>query len=198
MRDEIARMNLPYLYDGMMGIARGKFGNMLKGTSGTADLVARFGYDTKQAMHCVRSMEVLERFAENGFSDFGEAIWFDGEGRERMLSIKNGSYALERFERAEKLRDAYKAFEPDIGTKEELDLLVMELVRDGISEEFGQVVRGGYEQDVRARGDDLRRHPIPSSFVPHPLAIPEAVWSGPSISAAIPSRVVSHRDAIPT
>ena len=143
MRDRIARMNLPYLYDGIMGIARGKYGNMMKGTAGTANLVARFGYDTKQAMHCIRSLEVLEKFAGNGFSDFGKAIWFEEDGRERMLSIKNGAYTLDefreyaqqRFERAEGLKEAYKSFEPDVGTKEELDSLMMALVRDGILQE---------------------------------------------------------------
>ncbi len=143
MRDRIARMNLPYLYDATVGIARGKYNDLTKGTSGTADLVAKFGYDTKQAMHCIRCLEILERFAGNGFSDFGEAIWFDEDDRERMLSIKNGAYTLEgfrgyaqqRFERTEELKSAYKSFGADTGTKEELDSLVMHLVKDGILQE---------------------------------------------------------------
>ena len=143
MRDRIARMNLPYLYDATIGIARGKYNDLTKGTSGTADLVARFGYDTKQAMHCIRCLEILDRFADSGFSDFGKSIWFEGDDRGRMLSIKNGAYTLDefreyaqqRFERAEGLKEAYKSFEPDVETKEELDTLMMDLVKDGILQE---------------------------------------------------------------
>ena len=143
MRDGIARMNLPYLYDATIGIARGKYNDLTKGTSGTADLVAKFGYDTKQAMHCIRCLEILERFADSGFSDFGKAIWFEGDDRDRMLSIKNGAYTLEgfreyaqqRFDSAEGLKEAYKSSEPEMGIKEELDSLMMALVKDGILQE---------------------------------------------------------------
>lgn len=143
MRDRIAKMNLPYLYDATVGIARGKLNDLTKGTSGTADLVAKFGYDTKQAMHCIRCLEVLERFADSGFSDFGGAIWFEGDDRERMLSIKNGAYSLEdfrafaqqRFERIGELKGTYKSFEADTATKEKLDSLMMDLVKDGILKE---------------------------------------------------------------
>ncbi len=158
MRDGIARMNLPYLYDATVGIARGRLGNMVKGTSGTADLVARYGYDTKQAMHCIRNMETLERFAGNGFSNFGKAMWFEGADRDRLLSIKNGAYTLEGFReyarewfgRAEELKDAYRSVEPDLGTKDELDSLVMGLVKEGVLLE-----------SARGRAPPIARSPAP-------------------------------------
>lgn len=139
MRDSIAVMNLPYFWDSSMGIMTNKMKH-LEGTSGTADLVSRYGYDTKQAMHAVRILRVLEKFADNGFTDFGEAIWFPGRDRDEMLAIKNGSmseqefrqYADQRLRQVEGLRPLYKDAAPNRGTCDEVDSIVKELVRKGL------------------------------------------------------------------
>jgi len=132
MRNDLARMNLPYLWDGCVGIFRHKMNNYLDGTAGTQDLVRAYGYDTKQAMHAIRSLMVLERYAATGFTDYGKAIWMEGEDRDYLLSIKNGRYSAERMaavmekklESVQPLKDLYKAENSDKETKEIMDGIV--------------------------------------------------------------------------
>jgi hypothetical protein len=136
-RKEISRMNLPYLWDSSRGLYLHKYHDHRRGTSGTRDLVESFGYDTKQVMHAIRIIKVIERFAENGFSDFGAAIWFEGKEREELLGIKAGSIRPEdvvqrlesEMEALDRLKEEYRRQEPDTATKDWLDSKVMELVR---------------------------------------------------------------------
>ena len=95
MRDEIARGNLPYLYNACLGIYYTKFKQIEKGTSGTQHLVQKFGYDTKQAMHCYRVLDFLIRFADLDFKDFKKVIWYNDTERELLLNIKNGKVQLD-------------------------------------------------------------------------------------------------------
>lgn len=143
MRDRIAAMNLPVFWRTTMGIHTGRLGRMGKGTESTMPLVERYGYDTKQAMHVVRSLLVLEKFAGNGFTDFGSAITATPAERKLLLEIKSGRYTLEEFRemdaetlsRVEALRPLYESVEPDREAFEIVDATVMDLVRDAIDQE---------------------------------------------------------------
>lgn len=74
-RNDLAKMNLPYLYKSCIGMHITKKKQIDKGTSGTQYLVEQFGYDTKQAMHSVRILDFLKRFADSEFNDFKSAIY---------------------------------------------------------------------------------------------------------------------------
>lgn len=62
-RDEIARANLPRLFQSTMGELRHRFSDIGndKYTSGTKDLFKKYGYDTKNAMHGIRLCYMLEQ-----------------------------------------------------------------------------------------------------------------------------------------
>lgn len=92
IKDDIASMNLPYLYNACVGMFHNKVKRLEKGTAGTQHLVDKFGYDTKQALHAFRILDFLGRFYES--RNFSEAIYYTGSERDRMLSLKNGKYSL--------------------------------------------------------------------------------------------------------
>ncbi len=97
MKDEIAAMNLPYLYKACKGMYFSKAKYIEKGNEGTHYLVEKFGYDTKSAMHAFRIMDFIERFAESGFTDFKGAMQYDEKDRNSMLVIKNGEYTKDEY-----------------------------------------------------------------------------------------------------
>jgi len=51
--------------------------------------------NTKQAMHSIRVLQFLKRYADTEFTDFGDAIWYDdGEpDRKFLLDVKGGAYS---------------------------------------------------------------------------------------------------------
>ena len=143
MRDRVAAMNLPVMWRTTMGMHLSRMGRLEKGTESTQPLVDRYGYDTKQAMHAIRSLWVLRKFADSGFRDFGSAIRVTAEERELLLAIKSGMYTLEGFREyadrtlgeTEGLKPLFESAEPDRDTFSELDATVMDLVRDAVDRE---------------------------------------------------------------
>jgi predicted nucleotidyltransferase len=97
LKNELIKMNLQYLWNASVGMHIRKKSAMHKATSGTVDLVEKYGYDTKQAMHSLRVLYVLQRFADNDFKDFKKAIWFDNNDpqRKELLDIKKGKYTYD-------------------------------------------------------------------------------------------------------
>lgn len=165
-RDPIARMNLPKLWSATLGIYEGKMQRLERGTESTQILVERYGYDTKQAMHSIRSLMVLRRFADSGFSDFGRAIRPDPDEREYLLSIRSGRYTLEEFRReADRtmectlpLRGMYCSAEPDAALRDELSGRVRDAVRACLHIPRWSVHPGGDEEHlllVPGQGQDL-------------------------------------------
>jgi hypothetical protein len=138
-RDEIAKMNLPYLYDACIGMYYNKKNFIDKGTEGTQYLVDKFGYDTKHAMHSLRVLDFLERFAGNYFTDFKQAIWYenDEEYRNFLLNLKHGNFLKEEFmeiaedklKLTERLKDVYKSKQPNAETDDHLLRLIKGMVR---------------------------------------------------------------------
>lgn len=140
-RDKIAKMNLPYLYDACIGMHLNKKSQVGKGTAGTQHLVDKFGYDTKQAMHSLRVLDFLARFADGGFKDFKEAIWYEKDefSRSGLLAIKNGEFNKESYlniaedslkRTKEEYQELYKSQTPNEETKEHLLRLVKDMVRE--------------------------------------------------------------------
>lgn len=144
-RDDIARMNLPHLFNACGGMYLKKMSLLRKGTEGTQHLVEAFGYDTKQALHAYRVINFIERFAKTDFKDFKGAITYSVEEREFMLEIKHGFFTVESFEnfitfyhdsRFKQFKDAYHSFEPNVELKERIDEWIMKLVKYGIRSEY--------------------------------------------------------------
>lgn len=137
MRDDIGRMNTPYLFNSCRGMYLNKMKYLTKGTEGTQHLVDKFGYDTKQALHAYRILDFAIMFANNHFIDFGGAMTYDKYWRNKMLEIKNGEFALdefqlianEKFNQFLKYEEKYQSLEPDEGTKNRVEKLIMSLVK---------------------------------------------------------------------
>lgn len=138
MRDDIAKMNLKYLYNACIGMHYNKMKYMLKGTEGTQHLVEAYGMDTKQVLHAYRILDFLCRFADNNFTDFKQAITYNDIEREFFLDIKYGKYSVEqakdivssKLKQVEKnYKDIYMEKEFNEKTYNKLLNIIKELVR---------------------------------------------------------------------
>lgn len=97
--------------------------------------------NTKQAMHSIRILDFLRRFANSEFNDFEFAIKYDNEDdfRELLLDIKNGIYSKEQFlnisdnlfnEVEKDYKEIYYAETPNELTNKNLTNVVMEIVKN--------------------------------------------------------------------
>ena len=59
-------------------------------------------------MAAYRVLNVLQRYANNDFNDFGECLKYRGTDRVAMLQMKNGAYSLKEME--EMLEEQYSLF----------------------------------------------------------------------------------------
>lgn len=139
MRNDIAKMNLKYLYDACIGMHYNKMKYLEKGTEGTRQLVEKYGYDTKQALHAWRILDFLRTFADNGFNDFKSAIWYseDNIKRKFLLDLKNGMYSLNEYKEIvtntfnhaeENYKDKYRSQKLDESTNNKVLEIIKELV----------------------------------------------------------------------
>lgn len=140
MRNDIAKMNLKYLYDACIGMYHNKIKYLEKGTESTQCLVDKFGYDTKQALHAWRILDFLRNFADNGFSDFKSAIWYSDNNIKRkfLLDLKNGMYSINEYKEIvantfnyieENYRDKYRSQILDESTNNKVLEIIQEIVR---------------------------------------------------------------------
>lgn len=138
LRDSIARMNLPYLYDACVGMFNKEIKlyekKMAEGNEAKA---------FKYAASAIRSTDFLYRFHNNDFSDFRAAIWY--EDHERVLyKIKTGLYSREAVEytlstneeTAIKLKPVYKGFEFDADTADAMKYWIKRYVQENILEQL--------------------------------------------------------------
>lgn len=136
-RKYIARMNLPYLYNACIGMYKTKANAVLNNCT----------YDTKSAMHSIRILDFLCRFADSGFVDFEYAIRYDEDDiySDILLTLKSGAIdfsdyltlANELFLHVQnKYEDMYKNCTLNKQTKEEVDEIVKEIIKLNIKEEF--------------------------------------------------------------
>jgi len=91
----LATMNLPVFYKSAIAMHHNKMNDMHKGTSTTADIVKRYGYDTKQASHALRLLYTVAHVA-NGLT-MGQALWFHGYEKKILLSVKNHQMTENQF-----------------------------------------------------------------------------------------------------
>lgn len=140
MRNDIAKMNLKYLYDACIGMHYNKMKYLEKGTEGTQHLVDKFGYDTKQALHAWRILDFLRRFADTEFNDFKKAIWYSEYDNKRnfLLDLKGGRFTLNEYKEIaartfnsveEEFKEKYKSHVLDEDTNNQLLEIIKELVK---------------------------------------------------------------------
>lgn len=96
-KNELASMNMPYLYKATMGMHYQKASSLHKGTAKTQSLIERFGYDTKQATHALRCLFMVERLA--GGMPMDEALWFEESHKHWSIlrSLKAGEFTESEF-----------------------------------------------------------------------------------------------------
>lgn len=94
LKNEIARINLPYLYDACIGMYKTKINSINKITDKTKPTIDQYGYNTKAAMTALRILYFLQRFSNTDFTDFKSSIYFNDDSFERkmLLDIKHGKY----------------------------------------------------------------------------------------------------------
>lgn len=94
--------------------------------------------NTKQALYAYRVLDFIVRFANTDFEDFKKAMTYNEQEREFMLDIKHGFFTLESFEnfvkfyyeaRFKQLKEKYHLFKPNQELRDELDNIIMELVK---------------------------------------------------------------------
>lgn len=96
MKEELVTMNLPRMYNSFMNVIEDKTKSILRPSHGSNELIEKFGYDTKKFQLVMRCMDFIKRFADNNFTDFKKALYYnDNEpDNEIMRSYRDGLYTL--------------------------------------------------------------------------------------------------------
>jgi hypothetical protein len=130
-RERIARMNLPEFYERHMRKYKEYSKNLTKVTANTQELVEKYGYDSKNAMHAFRMLHVLQVFADTG--SFEKAVRYEGSEREFFMDIRKGKFGLEDIR--EKLEQKHGTVEDEYKDRylgQETDTAMFEILREGI------------------------------------------------------------------
>lgn len=135
-RDELSRINLPYLFDSTMGI----FGRVEKSRWTEYDDQRSTCCDSKKTAMVIRLLDFLDRFYRTDFSDFKSAFTYSGIEREKLLNIKNGLWTNKEVQkrlemslaRVREIENDYKRRPPNNDLHFELESTLKELVRKHI------------------------------------------------------------------
>jgi hypothetical protein len=129
IRDDIAKMNLPYLFDASLGMYNQAVGQFRKKAAKDDSLQA-----SKYAASGVRIVDFLVRFFNNNFEDTKSALYYEEEdpSRDFILAIKNEEILLPHLEivlkdqekRALVVKEGYKRFSKDDQLQEHVENLV--------------------------------------------------------------------------
>jgi predicted nucleotidyltransferase len=145
LRDELAKMNIPYLYDACFGmyIQKMKEFNRDKAKELDEDL-ARKTY--KHAMSSYRILDFLNRYQQSAFSSFKQAIQYDSKDQTRalLLDIRSGKYSFDQLQelmnQKEKeiraIEDVYKSFKANQSLKEKFEQLIKESVKAALIDTY--------------------------------------------------------------
>ena len=140
-RDEIARMNLPYLYSACIGMHKQKRHSVLKGTESTQVLIDTYGFNTKQALHSIRVLDFLIRFQDGKFHDFKQAIWYEDQDkdREKLLALRHGQMSLQEYYQLSDqylqftelhCQDCYRSHKPDTELYDHLTQIIRQVIKN--------------------------------------------------------------------
>lgn len=138
--EEIARMNLPYLYESCMGM----FNKNVK----LFEKEVKKGRPERAYKHASSAMRIADfifRYKESGYRKFGYSIWyFEGPLRQIILDTKNQSYPkedvyslLNDFKvRAERCKEDYRSYELNEDMKNYVETLVKNFTRLNLRKEL--------------------------------------------------------------
>lgn len=143
MREELARMNLPALFDSAVGRYQNGAGGMKRGTGATAELVEKHGYCTKSFLLAYRSLDFLIAYHGNGFSSYEEAFRYSDEERAEMLRLKYGSHTKAEavsvlamlLEQVQAIKSDYRSHAVNKDTQAKLRKQLMKLVIENMKGE---------------------------------------------------------------
>ncbi|MGG3987449.1 DNA polymerase beta superfamily protein [Bacillus smithii] len=141
-REEIARMNLPYLYDACMGMffkKKKEFERVYKSNN--------LNKSCKHVMSAVRIVDFLKRYVSNKWG-FQKAVFYSANEftRKKLLNIRRGKYQSKDELQAliseselllKKMKDVYKEQKEDYDIKEWVYETVKEHVKSHLIEELG-------------------------------------------------------------
>lgn len=87
MRDDLARMNLPYLYNSSIGAAISRYKDYQK-----LKEKGEIEKANKQLSNAIRMLNFIIRFGNRNFADFKDSIYYQNSNvfRDVLLQIKNG------------------------------------------------------------------------------------------------------------
>ncbi|KAB2953036.1 hypothetical protein F9B85_07170 [Heliorestis acidaminivorans] len=135
-REKLASMNRPALFRACLGHSKEKMKNLRKGTATTKALVLQKGYDTKEALHAYRLLDLLERY-ESYEWNFAKALWYKEEEQAPLRALKNGDlqhkeidkYLQQKLQSIEPLAKIYQSLPVDQETQSWLEERVRQEVR---------------------------------------------------------------------
>ncbi len=141
IREDIARMNLPYLFDASAGMFN-KEVKMFNKLLQEDDWMRA----SKFAASAVRIGDFLVRYTLTEFSDFGWAIRYEDNdsARKVILNIKNGQGTVEKINNLlgsvdtliGDVKQKYKVHEKDVDTEKKLEDIVLSFTRGKIKQEI--------------------------------------------------------------
>lgn len=135
LREQIAGMNKPKLFDAYIGMARGdkyKLEKAVNENSSAKIYWDEHGYNTKALVNVIRGYSTVIRYAQNEFSNYAGTIFVEDELRTAILFAKNGGFKLKDAYamikglevEAKSFEDQYRSFEFDQGLADELTKLL--------------------------------------------------------------------------
>jgi predicted nucleotidyltransferase len=142
MREKVVAMNIQHLYYACLGDHFTKMSRLHHPTESTAYLMAKYKYNTKEALYAYRALDFIQRFYAHDFKEFDKVIRYeDGVDRDFMLGIKHGAFSEEQFmvmmeeklANTRPLEGEYKKFNPDVETKDKLESIIKEFVRNNMT-----------------------------------------------------------------
>lgn len=91
-------LNDDFVFSGFCGYSCSQLSDITKNKSGRVDLINKFGYDTKAAMHCYRLLLECEQL-------LNESNLRLDKNKDILLSIKKGNYSLDEVRNMIKKKD---------------------------------------------------------------------------------------------
>ncbi|WP_458414167.1 DNA polymerase beta superfamily protein [Schinkia sp. CFF1] len=139
LREEIAKINIPYLYDACFGMYMRKMKDYYR----DKDKGANFVISTcKHAMSAFRILDFLERYHNHSFNSFKKAMQYNVEDSMRalLLDIRSGKYSFNQLEeligekeiRIKELENDYKKRVVNESLKEKIVAIVKESVKKAL------------------------------------------------------------------
>jgi predicted nucleotidyltransferase len=144
MKDEIAKMNLSYLFSASMGMINRNIKDLQNPTSDKVKyMINTYGYNVKKAMMAVHLAKALVKFHATDFTDYKKAIWYEGEERDAMMALKRGRVPFDEAklmikdweQEAKALEDIYKSNHLNEDTKNKIRGLLQTLVENSLVKE---------------------------------------------------------------